>query len=149
MDVLIVEDDPHKLAELEAFVLGRYPLQNVTHCQSLNTAVRTLDEKVFDLILLDMALPSHQLRPGNGPAVSLLSGGLEIVLELSYQGRPDPVIILTQHPEVAINGKLIPLRSVRSELMSQFSLNLIACIHYEYGKSAWKSKLDLALESLK
>lgn len=149
MRMLIVEDDPHKSNELEAFVCGQMHFENVTRCDSVNSAVRVIDNNFFDLVLLDMALPSHHLRPGNGPAVSLLSGGLEIVMELDYQKRNEPIIILTQHIEVEINEKLIPVRSVKAELLRQFSVNLIDCIRYEYGKDSWKSKLVSAIEAIK
>jgi len=142
VDILIVEDDLHKFEELEGFVLGRFAGAWVEKAVSVSSAIRAIDVRRFDLILLDMALPSHTLKPGNGPPSSLLSGGLEIIHEFDFSNRNEPIVILTQHPEIEIDSELIPLGAVTDKINELFSVNLLGCIFYEMGSDAWRNKLE-------
>lgn len=148
MDILIVEDDLHKADELQRFVSERFEGAWIEKAASVSEAVLAIDVRRFDLVLLDMALPSHSLKPGNGPPSSLLSGGLEIIHEFDYSKRGEPIVILTQYPEVELDGELIQLSLVSEKLTEMFAVNLLGCVYYEMGSDAWRKKLKGLVEQL-
>lgn len=140
-DVLIVEDDTHKREELELFISKHTPNVTISNAASVTAAISAIDLQIFSLVLLDMALPSHPLKPGMGPPVSLLSGGLELILEFDYSRRKDPIVVLTQHPEIEVDGELLPIKSVTKRLRELYAVNLIDCLYYELGSDVWQERL--------
>ncbi len=69
------------------------------------------------------------------------SGGLEVLLELSYLGRIDRVIIITQYPEVEIEGKLVPLAKVSKEIKTIIDVNLLGVIQFDKYTTNWKKDI--------
>jgi len=57
--VLIVEDDIHKLDSLTAFIHQYLSNSEVMPATNLKDAIEAVDSYLFDLILIDMAIPSH------------------------------------------------------------------------------------------
>jgi CheY-like chemotaxis protein len=100
MNVLIVEDDDFKFKNVSLEIRSLVANINMERAASVREAVYFVQNHSFDLIILDMSLPSHRILPGKGPAASLLTGGMEIVYELAYMERHDPIVILTQYPEL-------------------------------------------------
>jgi CheY-like chemotaxis protein len=139
--ILLVEDDPHKherlLAALAKFDLGH----ELIVVASVQSAVAAIDEGAFDFILLDMALPSHQLKPGGGPSTSMLSGGVEVIMELSYLNRPDRVIVITQYPEIEIEGDLVPVDESHERLSAMFGQTVVKVIQYDHESDKWEAAL--------
>lgn len=139
--VLIVEDDAFKLDRISDCLRQLTHPPSITVVKSVQTAVAALAERVFDVVLLDMALPSHELRPGGGPPSSLLSGGMEVIMELSFLNRSDKVIVITQYPEVEIEGVLVPVEKVEQTLRRICPMNLVAVIHYKNEETNWEVAL--------
>ncbi|TCT30847.1 hypothetical protein [Martelella mediterranea] len=141
MKALLVEDDEFKAASVRGVVKNMRPNSQFINANTVHSAVSSLQSGEFDLIMLDMALPSHQLRPGSGPTSSLLSGGLEVIMELSYLKRFDPVIILTQFPELEVEGDLVALKKAKEVLRTHYNANVIAVIHYRHEQQEWQDSL--------
>lgn len=71
--VLVVEDDPDFSGELNQILTGLSPRISVTHARSRDSAIRLIAERFFDLIVLDLSLPTVDEaldeHPDNGHAV--------------------------------------------------------------------------------
>jgi CheY-like chemotaxis protein len=141
MKVLIVEDDTFKLERITGCLRNLPKAINITIATSVQFAVATLASASFDFILLDMALPSHDLKPGGAPSSSMLSGGLEVIMELSFLLRRDNVIVITQYPEVEIEGDLIPIDNAEQVLNSICNISLTGVIHYDHETNDWETSL--------
>lgn len=148
LNVLIIEDDSFKMDTLVALVRSDIINTNVRCVADVATAVAAVDQAAFDLIILDMALPSHPAILGGGSPMSLLTGGLEILLELSSLQRHDNCIIVTQYPEIEIAGKFFPVDCAAKAIMEYFSCEVIACLQYSEDSSEWKKRLSELLRSL-
>lgn len=148
ISVLIVEDDSFKRDALESMVSSAITGVNV-HCVSdVASAVTAVNNAKFDVIILDMSLPSHPVVSGGGAPMSLLTGGLEILFELSSLQRDDKCIIVTQYPDIEIAGKFFPLNSAVDAIKEYFACDAIACLLYTEDSSEWKEKLSGLLKSL-
>lgn len=141
---LFVEDDPFKLERiLEA-------LDDIVECKSVarsvHAAVERLQENRFDMIFLDIALPSHDNNITDGAPLSLLSGGLEVLYELEFSSREDIVVILTQYPEIEFDGELLDLDAIHEKLSSLLNVHISKIIHYEADDEQWKIKTRNVVE---
>ena len=78
MEILIIEDADRKLEHLRTFLLRRFVGANVTSRQSWSSGLEAVLGFSYDLILLDMTLPSHDVAPGEafcGPSGIIVGRG--------------------------------------------------------------------------
>jgi CheY-like chemotaxis protein len=146
--ILIVEDDSFKVENLAAFLTGHLVDSEIDFVSCVASAVRIVQQEEFDLIILDMALPSHPVVSGGGAPMSLLTGGLEILFELQSLGRHDPCIIVTQYPEIEITGLFFSVESAAKAIKACFSCDVIGCVQYSEESSDWKLELAALLKDL-
>lgn len=139
--ILLVEDDAFKQKELEGALLELIPDADVRVGRSVQQAVTLLGERAYDLIVLDMALPSHEVRPAAAQPMSQPSGGVELLLELSYEQRGDPVIIVTQYPEIEFDGRLFALSQFARAFGKKASANLRGAVYFNVLDGGWQAEL--------
>lgn len=139
--VLLVEDDAFKQKELEGALLELMPGAEVRVGRSVRQALSFLGERAYDLIVLDMALPSHEVQPAAAQPMSQPSGGVELLLELSYDERADPVIIVTQYPEIEFDGRLYALPQFARAFGKTASANLRGAIYFNLLDGGWRTEL--------
>ena len=77
--------------------------------------------------------------------MSMSSGGLEVLYELADLERSDPVIIITQYPDIDVEGSLVKISSAKKRLREYVSANIISVIYFETSSSLWKQNLRDAL----
>lgn len=141
MKILIVEDDAFKLERISNCLKRVAKPPALTVAMSVQSAVATLSAQRFDVVLLDMALPSHEVRPGGAPPSSLLSGGMEIIMELDFLKRAEKVTVITQYPEIEIEGELIPVERSEAALKRMCAVNFAGVIHYKHDEKEWETVL--------
>ena len=145
--ILVVEDDAFKLDRVTACLKPLSGNSSITVVKSVQGAVSAIANERFDFILLDMSLPTiDDLKPGGGAGTSLLSGGLEVIMVFFLLGRRERVIVLTQYPEIEIEGKLVPLDRVQAILDEMFEVVIDSVILYRQSLSEWEAELLRSLE---
>lgn len=146
--ILIVEDDSFKHGEISKAISTRCGDAQIISAPSVSEAISAIGEKSFDCILLDIALPSHGLKKGEGAPHSFPSGGVEVLMELDYLERDDPVIIVTQYPEVELEGRLYPLARVRKKVAEIMKVRLFGVVQFDRLTDHWKRDIDNLLEKI-
>lgn len=141
MKVLLVEDDEYKEVRVVEVLKKIVPELQLQVVKSVRMAVTALQSSCFDHIILDIALPSHNTVRGGGAALPMPSGGIEVLLELAYQKRPDLVTILTQYPEIEFDGQLIDLKNARLIIRKKINANVVDVIRFEMDDESWKELL--------
>lgn len=141
MDILIIEDDDYKLERLKIFASVELENLTISTSESLKEALEAIGKNTFDLIFVDMAIPSHPTIAGQGTPVSFNTGGLEVLMELAAMGRSDPCIIITQYPDIEISGEYIPIGDVKTKLPLLLECEVAACIFYEEDSNTWEAEL--------
>jgi len=147
--ILLIEDDGFKEEAVVGLLLGHIPFDEITCERSVQTAVVKLCEGPFDLIILDIALPSHDRTRGVGNPTSMPSGGIEVLLELNRLRRRDPILILTQYPEVEIWGELIKLPNVIARLNDEIEVNIVGLVYFDPTNPEWRERILTSIEGIK
>jgi CheY-like chemotaxis protein len=149
LQILLVEDDHFKADIIRNCLLSAHPMPLIQTAESVRTAIQAIQTSSFDLIVLDMALPSHNVLPGKGQVTSLLSGGLEVLFELSYKNRSDKVVVVTQYPEIEIEGKLIPLVQAKEHLARLMGIKVLEILQFSKSEVTWSKALLQQLDEIK
>ncbi|TKF78416.1 response regulator [Vibrio kanaloae] len=146
--ILIIEDDDFKAQSLRDVFSTQSHDYHVTHVGALSEAISEINENEYFLILVDMAIPSHPSKVGGGSPISLLTGGIDILLELQYLGRSDPCIVVTQYPDIEISQGFYGLDEAPAVLNSELGCSVLACIKYDDENNEWEKQLSEILIKL-
>lgn len=151
MTILLVEDDKHKSSEIIDYIVSKGVSRNELYLtESIADTVTFLAQNIPEKIVLDMSLPSHSL----GSSIPLTNGGMEVLLELRYEGISDlPVLILTQFPQAEVNNQLFPLDIAADEIMKAYAMSNITVSYFESEENNsetpnWKKFMDNFLDNL-
>lgn len=148
--ILLVEDEVHKRDELTECLKAFFdPSLDLTEVDSVRSAFLAVSSNPFDLIILDMALPTFTT---SGDAVERgydqALGGLEVLRALRARGDSTRVIIITQHPEISIGGKRVKLAAAAPLLSRRYAQNVVGGILYKYKSPANQTRLTALLRSI-
>jgi ActR/RegA family two-component response regulator len=153
MKVLLVEDEEHKTTDL----LNRLMDSAVTNdsepvvAKSVREAVLAVLSDNFDLIVLDMALPtfSGSAREEGGGGVSQAIGGIEVLRALQSSGKKSRIIVVTQYPEIAVSGDRVKLSQISKVVSKRYGQNVLGAVLYSFKTPEWEANFDRLLESAK
>jgi DNA-binding NarL/FixJ family response regulator len=143
--ILIVEDDSFKSDDIRSLIKETSPSALVHRAADVASAITTLRSAEFDLIVIDMALPSHPVVTGGGSPMSLLTGGLEILFELESLGRADRCVVITQYPEIEICGDFYPVAQAAAAIKERYGYVGEACLEYSENTPHWRGTLERLL----
>lgn len=149
--ILLVEDELHKREELTACLQEFYKSDvQLVHVDSVRAAFWAVSTDVFDLIVLDMALPTFS--PEGGAALDRghdqALGGVEILRALKQRNLRSKIVIITQYPDITIGGKRIKLNEAAGVLSRRYDQDVIGGILYKYKSPANAIKLTAMLKKM-
>lgn len=143
MRILVVEDDSFKrnaIAKLLTAGVGR----DLTAVASLRSAIVELESTIFDFVVLDMAIPSHTSDMGAIDTYSQPVGGLDVLLFLTSNTRPERVAVLTQYPTVEYDRRHVPLNQLVDVLRADGVDSVVDVIRFGEGEF-WEERLLSAI----
>lgn len=143
--ILFVEDDEPKLEQVLA-LLDTFAELDVCVAKSLNAACKRIDDDEFDLVLLDMSLPTFD----NGMTVGASGrqktfGGREILMYLWENEKDVPVLVITQFKDFPGDEGPINLPQLHEQLKNDFPGLYCDHIYFEHNNDAWKTTLTKLL----
>lgn len=146
---LIVEDDPFKMEGIRTHLKDFFGDRiETSECQALNSAKSLLASNHFDLAIVDMSIHSHEPEAGAGSPFPLSSGGLDVLFQIVYSGSNTPCIILTQYPDIEIEGAPVPVDMAQKEILEKFDIEVAGCVRYIENDNGWKVGVTSILEGL-
>lgn len=146
--VLLVEDEGPKRAHIRAFLNDNFLHMEVIEARSLTSALDALDENSFDLILLDMSLPTFDVCEGEGGGRPHGFGGIEVLRHLEMSGLLIETIVVTGYEAFpGEDGVIIDIETMRSRLKDEFPVMLRDVVHFNSGLEQWKNVLKSEIEN--
>lgn len=145
MKILVVEDDPFKMTAITTIIEPLVNGEPIARATSLRSAMATIEERSFDFVILDMAIPSHTSEVGAIDTYSQPVGGLDVLLFLALGQRAERVAILTQYPTVEYDRQHVLLKELRTVLERDDVTNVVDVIRFDEDQEDWKDRLILAL----
>ena len=145
MQVLLVEDDEFKAADLIRLLQERLNGGVLTRAASVTSALRALTTSTFELIILDMSLPTFDLSGPGGGGSPQGQGGIEVLRRARRLKATSEYIIVTQYPDIEIEGSEVPLNQAAERLSVHFKLRVKACLPYEFDRDDWQEAFRNAL----
>ncbi|WP_460140199.1 response regulator transcription factor [Pseudomonas sp. S2_E01] len=147
-NILIVEDNNHKREKIIGFIKDNFPLWSVSEAHSFTAGCQRVLENVYDVILLDMSLPTYDKSATESGGRFRTFGGREIARKVMRRKIESKVLFITQFESFSERGHSQTLESIDKELLVECGAAYLGLIYYDSSKSIWKEKISLALRSL-
>ena len=119
MNVLLVEDDEFKATDIAKVLGDSLPAAYVQRATSVTSALRAMTANRYSLVVLDMSLPTFELTGPGGGGSPQGQGGLEVFRLARRLEDPSPFIIMTQYPDIDLDGRTITLPTA-AKLLRKF-----------------------------
>jgi len=142
MKIFIVEDDSFKLSKIETVISSVLPNASICALDNVHDAIVKINIEAPDVIVLDMSLPSHSAKIGEGSPLSMPSGGIEIILEMRQLKYTNiPTLILTQYPEIEIENEYYSIDESSEIISDLYGISNLVVIYYENDSHEWTEKV--------
>lgn len=145
MRVLVIEDDEFKAKQIVPFLNAELEHAEISVARSVTGGVRALTGNQFDVIVLDMSLPTYDVGPGEPGGRSQGFGGKEILGHLGRLGVVLPVVVLTQYRTFDSGREQYDLNKLRKMLQSEYPQTFRDIVHYNSATEQWKVDLRTSL----
>ena len=148
MKILLIEDDEFKKRNIEEF-LDSLGGNDVSSVGAVNSAISSLRENTYDLIILDMSLPTFDFGPNEKGGRPQGFGGREILRQLERFEIVVPVIVVTQYATFDDENEYMRLEELDKKLMSDHPENFYGLVFYDASADNWKNGLEIYIYSIR
>lgn len=149
MTFLIVEDDEYKLRQIVNWLRMNWADVDFREVRSVNAAKRLLREITFDLVLLDMSLPTYSIGNDESGGRPQGFGGREV---LRFAQRLDVgirVIVITQFVQFKLGtGEEVDIATLANQLNEEFPNLFVGLVYYNTTSNGWQTELESLLEKI-
>lgn len=146
MDILLVEDDDNKRSQLEAFLRETTPGASVDCARSLQSGLRQITSHPYDLVLLDMTLPTFDIGVDEDGGRPQAYGGRELLRQMERRGLATPVIVVTQFSRFGEGSDARTLGQLHQQLQAEHPRTYQGRVFYDAGVSGWQEALAELIE---
>jgi CheY-like chemotaxis protein len=146
--VLIVEDEDPKLASLLDYVSDRRPTWTVATARSVRAATESVKIWRPDFLLLDMSLPTFDIKEGEPGGRPQGFGGIEVLRYLDRMELPIAVAVVTGYEAFTKDGQHIDLTELSKELAKDFSASFKGAVQFNSVSGEWVNDLTRLISRL-
>lgn len=145
--VLIVEDSDHKRERIVALVQEVFAELHLDQALSFTSACASVGAQEFDVVIMDMSLPTYdRSRTDTGGALRTF-GGREVARKMIRRKLSATIVFVTQYDSFSDVGRSHSLPSLEKELAAECGENFGGLVYFDTSKSAWREELRKILVS--
>lgn len=145
--LLIVEDDEYKATDLIKTVNVGAEVNDIQRAASVTSALRAISGSHFDLVILDMSLPTFDISGPGGGGSPQGQGGVEVLRLASRLDNKSPFVVVTQYPDIEVDGHEVALDNAPRVLSQKFGVQVLGCLLYEFDDDSWREPLQNIMET--
>lgn len=149
MNILLVEDDDIKSRQLFEYTLETVKNAQVEVVRSVNEAMKAIWTGNYNLILIDMSLPTYTIQPeyetGGRPQNF---GGREILRFMKRKGKQTPSIVVTQFERFGSGSDAMDIQALAEILKAEHGALFGGVIYYHPSSSKWKVQLKQLMTTI-
>ncbi|WPR75770.1 hypothetical protein [Algoriphagus sp. NG3] len=146
MKILIVENDSIKSNQVLSFLNDEFDIhKDISVRRSFQSGLEAILTIHYDLLILDMSIPTFDINATDDGGETLDRGGEIILQEMERENISIPAIILTQYEEF----DNISLEEIDHELRLEYSKFYLGCIYYNISEDKWQNELKEMILKIK
>jgi len=148
MKILIVENDDYKLRDILKWVETHFSNSQIDTATSFRAAGLLLRKKIYDLCLLDMALPSFSDSDNSTSKDSHTIAGRQLINFAEKTETVKKVVIITQFNQFAEHTEDISFETMMGMLQAECPKVYLGAVRYCIGDDSWEKELSEILKTI-
>lgn len=140
-NILLVEDNEFKREKIIEHIKSINPNCNIVVTLSFTSAWQTIIKHEFDIIILDMSLPSFDISETENGGDFRDLGGKEIAQRMKKRKIKTPFIFLTHYRNFSDNLNTYSFDSLKKELLTTYPEQCLDFIFFNSQDSNWRQQV--------
>lgn len=147
MKILIIEDHPYKLSQLQEFLNTNFPDTEISVKNSYNSGLKELvfNYNKYELLLLDISMPNYDISTSESGGDFMPLAGRLILKEMYLREIPTKAIVVTMY-ENFVDGT--PLFDLDLGLKREFQDNYMGYVYFTASNNAWMNQLKILINKI-
>lgn len=141
MRILIIEDDANKYTQIKELISAQPMDYDIVITRSYQSGLKEIFESDYDLIILDMSLPTFDITQQEQGGPFRTYAGEEILTEMRRKNVTTETIVITQFESFGEGEDSITLEQLKTRLKDKFPRIYSGTIYYNAAESNWKNEL--------
>lgn len=139
--IILVEDDVKKMEDISEFLCRELNITDIVIKESYQSGIKELITKSYDLLLLDMSIPTFTKSPDEPGGPYEKFGGYLILKELARKEKLIQTILITMFDDFGESDASITINQLDSSLKEEFSPHFLGSVFYHAKENKWKEHL--------
>jgi CheY-like chemotaxis protein len=140
MKILIIEDDQNKIKQISEYVKTIMPDNKICEKRSYQSGLKEIQNGNYDVVLLDMSMPTFDISPQETGGRPRQFAGKEILMQMKRKKLKTSVIVVTQFERFGENNG-ITLSQLKEELKGIYEGVYVGTVYYNAALNNWKEEL--------
>jgi CheY-like chemotaxis protein len=147
MKFLLIEDNQYKISQLQDLFAVDFPSIDLVIRTSYHSALKEIKRcsEEYSLVLLDISMPSYDIKPGEQGGTPLPLAGKLILNEMYLRDISSNVIVVTMYENYVDGTKL---QELHKQFTDEFSSNYKGYVYFTPGDTSWRKVLKEKINSL-
>jgi response regulator len=141
--ILIIEDDKNKRNQIIERLSGYFPDLEFIVKSSFQQGVKTLRSSSFDILLLDMTLPTFDIDINSSGGKIRNFAGMDILDVMQQRKIVLKTIVITQYE--SFGEELVTISQMKDILRERYNKNFVDIIYYSSSSKSWFESLKKLL----
>lgn len=141
MKILVVEDNVFKQQKVLSFLENAFHEFKVDTAASYNSAIKITKETLFDILILDMSLPTYNKSSSESGGKFRTFGGVEVLRKLKRKNKLRNFVLLTGFDAFSRDGQTVTIENIELDLASDYSGHFKGLVFYNSSSTEWEINL--------
>jgi DNA-binding NarL/FixJ family response regulator len=142
MNIIIIEDNEFKRKKLYDFLIDLESIKTIDTAFSYSSGLNKCLNNNYDLLILDMSMPTYDKSTLETGGRFRTYGGKEILRQLKRKNKSKPFIVVSQYPKFSENEETLSLEEIGNSLFELFPIDYLGLVFYDTSSAVWKSELE-------
>ena len=139
--ILVVEDNSHKRDKVISFIKELVPESLIDEAYSFSSGSKKVLENTYDILILDISLPTYDKTDFDMGGRNRAFGGHEIARKIVRRKIVTHIIFITQFDSFSDEARSHSIESLEELLMNDCGNNYAGFVRYDSSLSSWKEEL--------
>ncbi|MFL5741010.1 MAG: hypothetical protein ACJ75B_12385 [Flavisolibacter sp.] len=140
-NILLIEDDQKKIDDIKCFISEGMNSYKLVIRQSYQSGLKELLTKRYDLLLLDMSLPTWDSMEYEAVGNFEKFGGYKIMMEMERKKVKTKTILITMFDDFGESDSSMTLMEIDSALKESFKDFYLGYVFYNSRENNWMERL--------
>ena len=141
MRTLLVEDDANKCYQILTFLRDGLGIIDTTVAKSYRTGLTNVLKGAYDLVLLDMTMPTYEITSDEEGGRPRAFAGRDILRQMKRRSIAVPVIVVTQFERFGDRNEVKTRSELDCELRRAHPEIYCGMVYYNVAQEGWKDEL--------